>query len=150
MWMLGSTALRRFTPASSFCLSSDVYHGTSGLSAPELSCSIDRDGIITQLARISNHTRESVGDGQRTQSVSFCQGCFLYSCGLVRGNRGEPPYVDWISLLKITIQRVKKNRDDLRDLAECIVDIITIIHDELITRQDCASRFSEMCIDFNE
>jgi hypothetical protein len=133
-------------PAASFCSSSNVYHGKSSLSAPQVSCYID---WTFQLAWISDRTCESVSDCQRTHSVSFCQSCYMYSPVIAGGNRGKSQYAASMLLPTRIVQRVKKNKEDLRELAESIVDILSTIHD-IIAHGKCALGFSDTCTDFNE
>jgi hypothetical protein len=49
-----------------------------------------------------------------------------------------------------TIQRVGKNNDDLKDLAQAVVDITVIIRDEVLAHgEGSGARFKSMCEDFS-
>jgi hypothetical protein len=48
-------------------------------------------------------------------------------------------------------QRMGKNADDLRDLAEAIVEIIVIVHETVsIHGEGSASAFEKLCKDLNQ
>lgn len=53
-------------------------------------------------------------------------------------------------MMGTTIQRVGKNNDDLKDLAQAVVDITVIIRDEVLAHgEGSGTRFKSMCEDFS-